>query len=346
MRQNDLLARQAALLALICCFGCGSPPPEERPLVVIKGETMGTFYSVQIPGEFPPDTQEEVRDVIERELESVNQHMSTYIDDSELMVFNRDAGTAPYEVSEALFEVMSTAVDVGRRSGGAYDITIGPVVNLWGFGPMGLEMEGFDQETITAKLEMVGFDKLQFDAEAHTVTKELPDLSCDLSSIAKGFGVDQVAEALLASGVDNFWVEVGGEVRAAGTNAQGETWRVGIERPRFQPGMVQRLVPLENLSIATSGDYRNYREVDGERYSHILDPRTGWPIRHRLASVSVVHPECAVADAFATALLVMGVEEGLALAEEEGLAAYFLARKGDGFEEFATTSFRKLAGMD
>lgn len=314
-------------------------------MVTFKGQTMGTFYTVQVPGELPEETQAEYRTAIEGELESVDHRMSTYRDDSELMAFNRFADTVPYEVSAELFEVMTVAVDVGKRSGGAYDITIGPVVNAWGFGPQGFEMAGVDSEAIAALLELVGFEKLRFDAQAHTVAKERGALGCDLSSIAKGYAVDRVVAALTELGAENLWVELGGEVRAAGTNARGKAWRVGIERPHYPPRTVQRLVPLENTSMATSGDYRNYRELNGVRYSHILDPRTGWPIRHRLASVSVVHPQCMVADAFATALMVMGVEEGLALAEKEGLAAYFLVRDGDGFKESATTSFRQLAGM-
>jgi thiamine biosynthesis lipoprotein len=306
---------------------------------------MGTSYTVQMPGEVSAEKQAKIRAAIERELALVDEQMSTYRDDSELVAWNNVADTMPQKVSPALFGVMKAAVDVGKRSGGAYDITIGPVVNAWGFGPQGFEMEGVDTGHIAALLEMVGFEKLHFDVEAQTVAKERGDLSCDLSSIAKGFAVDQMAASLTKLGVANFWVEVGGEVRGAGTNARGTDWQVGIEFPTYRPGPVKRLVSLKNTSIATSGDYRNYREINGERYSHILDPRTGWPVRHRLASVSVVHPQCMMADAFATALMVMGVEEGLALAEKEGLAAYFLERKDEGFQESASTAFRRLTGM-
>ena len=339
------MRHRASLLTLLAWLvGCASPP-EEKPMVAFEGQTMGTFYHVKVVGELTEEVQAQYRQTIESELERVNLRMSTYLEDSELMKLNRFSGSEPYEVSEDLFTVLEKALEVGERSGGAYDITIGPVVNLWGFGPEGLESEGVDVEEVEAMRQRVGFDKLHLGEDRRSVTKERGDLFGDLSSIAKGYAVDRVTEALAALGEKNLWVEVGGEVRAMGVNTLDVAWRVGIERPRLQPGTVQRLVSLENQAIATSGDYRNYREIDGQRYSHILDPRTGWPVRHHLASVSVVHPSCMDADAWATALLVLGAEEGLALAEEQGLAAYFLVRKGDQFVERATPAFRKLAKM-
>jgi thiamine biosynthesis lipoprotein len=335
-----------AFVVAALLVGCSSETPQKEPVLVLNGQTMGTTYTVKLVGEVGETVQRELSELVEERLESVNQRMSTYVDDSELMRWNRAPAEAPVKVSPELYEVMQAAVDVGQRSGGAYDITIGPVINAWGFGPEGFETDGVDHGQIEALLQRVGLEKLIFDPAASVVTRLRDDLEVDLSSIAKGYAVDRVLEALEEKGFTRIWVEVGGEVRAAGTNAEGRSWRVGIERPDQAPGTVERLISLDNQAMATSGDYRNYYEIEGVRYSHIIDPRDGWPIRHRLASVSVVHPRCMVADAFATALLVLGPEEGFALAREEGLAAYFLVREDWGFKELATEEFRRLSGMN
>jgi thiamine biosynthesis lipoprotein len=170
----------------------------------------------------------------------------------------------------------------------------------------------------------------------------VPELTLDLSAIAKGFGVDQVAEALEREGIEHYMVEVGGEVRTRGSNPSGEAWRIAIEKPDPSHRDMQVILPLNDLSMATSGDYRNYYEEEGRRISHMIDPRSGWPVTHAVASVSVVDEECVQADAFATALLVLG-PEGFELAEELGLAAYFLERSPDGgFTERRTTAFSAL----
>ncbi len=333
------------LVGLVAFLGlaCTREPVPLDSETVLTGPTMGTFFSVRIPGELGSEEQQRFRKLIHDELSAVDARMSTYRDDSELSVLNAAVSTEPFDVSEPLYEVLSAALNISEQTGGAYDITIGPVVNAWGFGPGGLEPEGVSPEDISELLKRVGYRKLRLDAEQHQVRKEQPDLYLDLSSIAKGYAVDRVARALEGEGVASYWVEVGGEVRVAGHNREGIPWRLGIERPQLAPGSVQRILHLDGHAVATSGDYRNYREVDGERYSHILDPRTGWPIRHRLASVSVVHPSCMIADGLATALLVMGPEEGFELALQNDLAAFFVARKGQGFEERATPAFEELA---
>ncbi len=314
-----------------------------RQTYVVRGATMGTYYVVKIAAEgISEERARELQGVIERQLDDVNAKMSTYLDDSEISRFNRHLETTPFAISDSTFEVMSEALEIGELTGGALDVTVGPLVNAWGFGAESSAPELGEQQ-IAELLERIGFHRLELDADARTVRKLRPDLYCDLSSIAKGHAVDRVAEALAAEGFSDVWVEVGGEVRASGSNAEGKTWRLGIERPRLEPGMLQRIVPLDDASVATSGDYRNYRERDGVRFSHIIDPRTGWPIRHRLTSVSVVHPRCMVADALATALLVLGPEEGMELARREDLAVLFLLRDGESFTELMTPRFETLA---
>ncbi len=344
-----LTPRPPWLTALgLLATSCAPPATDERPLVAFEGETMGTYYRVKIAGEeMTEDRRRTLHEAAVEEMEAVNSSMSTYLEDSEISRFNRHPEASPFVVSAETFEVMRTAVEISEKTGGAFDVTVGPLVEAWGFGPRSTPTGELDPRPL-ADLELasllgrIGYDKLVLDEAASTVSKSLDELHCDLSGIAKGYAVDRVAERLGSLGIAAYWVEIGGEVRAAGTNAHGKPWRLGIERPQLLPGAVQRIVPLEDLAVATSGDYRNYREIDGERYSHLIDPRDGLPIRHHLASVSVFHRRCAVADAWATALMVIGEEEGYELAAEENLAVLFLVRDGDEVVELGTPAFWTL----
>jgi FAD:protein FMN transferase len=333
------VALAAACLLTACSRGDDSPVVETY---AFRGATMGTYYSVKVAAVGLGEARlAEVQATIERELDDVDSKMSTWLEDSELSRFNRHAETTPFALSAATFEVLSAALEVARLAGGAYDVTVAPLVDAWGFGAE-VERPDPSAEEIGRLLERVGYDQLELDAGASTVRKSRPDVHCDLSSIAKGYAVDRVAEALAALGFGDVWVEVGGEVRAAGRNAEGRIWRLGIERPRLEPGTLQRIMPLDGAAVATSGDYRNYRERDGARISHIIDPRTGSPVRHRLASVSVVSARCMIADAWATALMVLGPEDGEQLARRESLAVLFLVREGEGFGEIMTPAFEAL----
>ncbi len=336
---------RAALLAaaflLAACAPGGTEPGLEA--YAFRGATMGTYYSVKVAAEgLDEERLAGIQALIEAELEDVNAKMSTWIEDSELSRFNRYEGTEAFEVSAATVEVVQAALDVARLSGGAYDVTIGPLVDAWGFGA-GEDRLELSADEIRGLADSVGYAKLELDLGARTLRKQRPDLHCDLSSIAKGYAVDRVAETLHAAGFADHWVEVGGEVRAAGRNAEGRVWRLGIERPSLEPGALQRIVPLDGAAVATSGDYRNYRERNGARISHIIDPRTGSPVHHRLASVSVVHTQCMAADALATALMVLGPDEGWDLAMREELAVLFLVRDGAGYSELMTPAFEALA---
>ena len=224
---------------------------------------------------------------------------------------------------------------------GGDEIAVGPLVAAWGFGA-GARAPGHGPAgaELAALRERIGFGLLEIDLSAGTARKQHPQLVCDLSAIAKGFAVDEVAHALSQLGWTDFLVEVGGEVRAAGERPEGGAWRVGIERPDEASRAVQGVVVLRDAAMATSGDYRSFYEVEGRRLSHLVDPRTGRPITHQLASVSVVHPEAILADAWATALAVLGPEAGLARAEAEGIEAYFLVRAdGDAFVARRTPGF-------
>lgn len=331
---------------MLVAGGCAAPGDERRAFV-FEGATMGTTYQVKVArGDLREERRREIHDAIRAELEGVDSAMSTYREDSELSRFNRYAEPAPFALSDATWEVFRAALEVSRLSGGALDVTVGPLVDAWGFGPGGASQGGgppfiSEQEAETLRAR-IGYEKLELLDEPKAVRKQRSDLYCDLSSVAKGYAVDRVAEALARLGESDVMVEVGGEVRAHGTNDRGGPWRIGIERPQLSRGAVQRIVPLDAMSLATSGDYRNYREVDGERFSHIMDPRTGRPIRHRLVSVSVAHPSCMMADAWATALLVLGEDAGPETAARLDLAALFLVREGDRHRELTSPAFELL----
>ncbi|MDP6979921.1 MAG: FAD:protein FMN transferase, partial [Myxococcota bacterium] len=232
---------------------------------------------------------------------------------------------------------------VSRDSGGAFDVTVGPLVAAWGFGATDRAPEPPSDAEREALEERVGFAKLRVDPEGNTLSKLHPDVSCDLSAVAKGYGVDRIALLLERKGHRDHLVEIGGELRAKGTRLDGRVWRVGIERPDALTRTSREIIDLRNISLATSGDYRDYYEVDGRRISHTIDPRAGHPIDHRLASVSVLHPQAAWADALATTLNVLGPHAGFRFAEERNLAALLLLREGDGeFHDLATSAWQAL----
>ena len=305
---------------------------------------MGTSYNVKLVCD-KEATQEGYRRFhakLQASLDEVNSKMSHYLEDSEISQLNRAAADEPVDISPDTIEVLQTAERISDVTGGAFDVTVAPFVNAWGFGPPGRPSQPTAAEEIQTLLDMTGWRQLVLDTPAATLTKKNDDLVVDLSAIAKGFGVDRVAEVIESEGFEHFMVEVGGEIRTRGLNDRGEPWRIGIERPLPGASALELIVPLTDLAMATSGDYRNYWEVDGKRISHTIDPRTGYPIDHNVASVSVVHSSCTDADAYATALLVLG-PDGMELAEDLGLAAYFLERgKGDVFVGRMTSGFREL----
>jgi thiamine biosynthesis lipoprotein len=237
-------------------------------------------------------------------------------------------------------EVLKVAEFVSLRSDGAFDITVGPLVEAWGFGSRGAEEQAPSERSLQALLSDVGYRLLVLDAAEKKLRKTRPAVEVDLSAIAKGYGVDRIAEALDGLGHHEYLVELGGELRARGQRLDGNPWRVAIEKPSEDLRRIHQVLELKNRAMATSGDYRNYYELDGRRISHTLDPRSGRPLDHSLASVSVLHERAVLADAWATALNVLGENAGYTLAIEEGLAAYFITRSAPGkFESRSTPSF-------
>ena len=341
---SRLIASTSVVAAVVSLLSCGEAVEGPR-LHTFTGPTMGTSYTVKVvEDDLDDERRAALQRVIQSELDDVNAKMSHYLGDSELSLLNRWASDEPFTISQETFEVLEHALEVSRLTHGAFDITVGPLVNAWGFGPPGQPTEPPDQAIIERLLELTGWEHLELLPEVPAARKLLPELTMDLSAIAKGFAVDEVAHALASEDVLDFMVEIGGEVRTRGSNPNGNPWRIAIERPDAAQREMQLVIPLRDRSLATSGDYRNYYEVGGQRISHTIDPRNGWPITHAVASVSVVHTDCVLADAFATALLVLG-PEGYELAEKLNLAAFYLARKADGdFAELETSAFAALVG--
>lgn len=316
--------------------------PEPAPEVLeISGPTMGTQYRILIveagldgPG------QQALGAAIEETLVAVNASMSTYLPDSEISRFNALESTEPFAISADFAAVLVESQAISEASGGAFDATVGPLVNLWGFGPEDAPSEVSD-EALETQRARVGYQHLS--VGEGSLSKSVANQVVDLSAIAKGWGVDRLVALLEERGHQNFMAEIGGEVSARGTNHKGGAWRLGIEKPLMEGRKVHTVVELSDMAMATSGDYRNFIGEGADRRSHTIDPRTGRPVTHSLASVSVVAESCMEADGWATALTVLGPEEGLQKAEEEGLAAFFLVRESDGsFTESATTAFSGL----
>jgi thiamine biosynthesis lipoprotein len=360
--------------AALRVFGLARSEPPRRVLVPLglsrespalggvahafSGLTMGTTWSVRLIGSARL-RRSAVQRAVQAELDAVVAQMSTWDRASDLCRFNRAAPGTRQVVPEAFFEVLARGIEVARSSGGAFDPTAGALVDAWGFGatprPAGEAFAPPTAVTLDAARRLGGWQRLRLDAEHRSVCQP-GGLALDLSAIAKGHAVDRVAQCLAGLGFANHLVEVGGELRGSGSKADGSPWWVALESPESASAMAApatpesalakaapaTLIALHDLSIATSGDYRRWFEHGGQRYSHTLDPRDGWPIRHRLASVTVVHADCMSADALSTAINVLGPEPGLDFAERHGLAARLLVRVGEGFMERMSTAFEAM----
>lgn len=309
---------------------------ESKQVVHLHGETMGTTYNVKYVVENGQQV-EGLQEKIDARLVEINKLMSTYDPTSELSRFNQYRYTTPFALTDETALVIKEAIRLGHLSHGVLDVTVGPLVNLWGFGPNKRPEKVPSEQQITEVRDYVGLDKISLSAQG--ITKSHPMVYVDLSTIAKGYGVDQVAEIMEAANLHNYLVEIGGEMRVKGERGNGENWLIAIEKPVSTERAVQKIVSIGTNAIATSGDYRNYYEMDGKRYSHLIDPRTGKPITHSLVSVTVVAPSSMTADGLATAFNVMGWDEAIALAEKEDLAVFLIRRTTDGFEEYESPRF-------
>lgn len=325
-----------------------SEPPWGR-VCALHGESMGTSWSVRFVGNGLP-SEAVLQHAVQRELDGVVEQMSHWDARSNLCRYNAGAAGSRHVLPDAFYEVLRCAMDVARQSGGAYDPAAGAIVNLWGFGPdkryQDKDFSPPSPEAIRQALDHGNWQRIAIEEERR-VASQPGGLLLDFSSIAKGFGVDRVAQCLDEQGIHHYLVDVGGELRGAGVKPDGQPWWVGIEQPVADglPGndaVDETVLALHGLSVASSGDYRRYVELGGRRYAHTLDPRTGYPIANGVASVTVIHPSCMQADALSTALTVLGIEEGLRFAEERKLAARFVVRGGHGMREHATAAWKEM----
>jgi thiamine biosynthesis lipoprotein len=313
----------------------------EEVLYTFSGRTMGTVFNVKIVKDDPGTDFTFLEAEIIEILDEVNRQMSTYRDDSEITGFNNFNSTEWYSVSKDFVDVIGKALEISRLSEGAFDITVGPVVNVWGFGPEIKELVIPPGEELERAKSKTGYHLISFSLDPPKIKKSISDVYIDLSAIAKGFGVDKVCGYLDTQNINNYLVEIGGEVRVKGNNHNGQPWQIGVEKPD-ETGSLENVIGLTDLSLATSGDYHNYFEVEGKRYSHTIDPRTARPVRHSLASVSVLHESCTLADGFATAINVLGPEAGFEFAFNQNLPVYMIVRQDGRFVEKSTPSFSKL----
>lgn len=340
-----VLVGSLALAAGALLAACGAPTD---PQLEVTGPTMGTYYAVKVAR--PPAGLDvhTLQAGVERVLKGVIDAISTYDPESELSRLNRNPSTDWVPISGELYAVLAEGQRLGRLSDGAFDITVGPLVNLWGFGPQTKAEATPSAQAIAAARERVGYGKLELRADPPAIRKQRGDIYIDVSALGEGEGADRMAAYLESLGATDYMAAVAGTMRVRGKNAKRAAWGIAIEVPDPGNRAVQRILPLTDSAVSTSGDYRNFFTAAGKRYSHHIDPRTGNPVEQRLASVSVVAPGGAGsarrADGLATALIVMGQERGLALAEAQGLAAYFIVREDGGFREVTTTAFTRIDG--
>jgi len=320
------------VLLLISC--------EQQPHVVrLSGQTMGTTYTVVAIHRIENIEDQRVLNAIEGRLKRVNDSMSNWDPASEISRFNARRTLKPIEISAEIAEVMTAAYEVHRQSDGQFDVTLGPLIDLWGFGAAPDANRVPSDEEIEDALAKVGQDEvLALLEQPARLKKKNTDTTVYLASLAKGYGVDQVAEALEALGFTDYLIEIGGDLLASGFNQNGSPWRIGIEQPVTGNRKVENIVQISGLGMATSGDYRNYFSADGRRYSHIIDAKTGKPVTHQTASVTVLADTAMLADAWATALLALGQDRGMDISEKFNLAALFITRDDSGQGSFVTTA--------
>ncbi|EEX93139.1 hypothetical protein VIOR3934_02113 [Vibrio orientalis CIP 102891 = ATCC 33934] len=323
-----------AFASLLVLAGCEKPVEQ----IHLSGPTMGTTYNIKyIAAEGQPSPQE-LQVEVDRLLEEVNDQMSTYRKDSELSRFNQSESLEAFEVSPQTATVVKEAIRLNGLTLGALDVTVGPLVNLWGFGPEARpEVVPTDVE-LSERKAMTGIAHLT--ADGNTLKKDIPNLYVDLSTIAKGWGVDVVADYIQSQGILNYMVEVGGEMRLKGLNREGVAWRIAIEKPSVEERSIQEIIEPGDMAVATSGDYRNYFERDGVRYSHIINPATGKPINHKVVSVTVLDASSMTADGLATGLMVLGEEQGMEIAEQNNIPVFMIVKTQDGFKEMASTAYK------
>ncbi|PID47074.1 MAG: hypothetical protein CSB47_01070 [Proteobacteria bacterium] len=325
------LTTATAILLALQLSGCSKPVEA----IKISGPTMGTRYHITLfPAEGKTLDRASVQQSIDDSLRRINKQMSTWDKTSEITRFNQSQSTDWFSVSPEFAKVTAAAQEISRLSAGAFDVTVGPLIRMWGFGK-DFTNNNPDQASIDAAMKNTGYQRLEVRLSPPALKKTIPQLQINLSAIAKGYAVDAIAEQLSKQGISNYLVEIGGEIRANGTKPNGGLWRIAIEKPDAKARAVQQGILLNNTGVATSGDYRNYIERNGKRYSHTIDPATGKPITHQLASITIMHDSAMMADGLATAVMVLGEDRGKALITDNQLTAYMITRDKERFSSWS-----------
>lgn len=341
----DMTFFRAALLGACVLFsGCDSATTPATPAstaTVLDGKTMGTFWRVSVIGVDEAKAQA-LRAKVQAQLDADDRLLSTWKNDSALMRFNHATDTRPWPVSEAIADIVTLSLRIGAKTHGAMDITVGPLVNLWGFGPDKQPVATPDAQAIAAAKARTGLQHLQVINQSgrQFLQKDIPDLFVDLSTVGEGYAADHLARLMEQEGISRYLVSVGGALVSRGMNGEGKPWRVAIQKPTDQENAVQAIVDINGHGISTSGSYRNYYELDGKRISHVIDPQTGQPITHKLVSVTVIAPTALEADGWDTGLMVLGPEKAQQVVREQGLAVYMIVKEGEGFKTWMSPQFR------
>ncbi|HEO9212594.1 TPA: FAD:protein FMN transferase ApbE [Klebsiella quasipneumoniae subsp. similipneumoniae] len=341
----DMTFFRAALLGACVLFsGCDSATTPATPAstaTVLDGKTMGTFWRVSVIGVDEAKAQA-LRAKVQAQLDADDRLLSTWKNDSALMRFNHATDTRPWPVSEAMADIVTLSLRIGAKTHGAMDITVGPLVNLWGFGPDKQPVATPDAQAIAAAKARTGLQHLQVINQSgrQFLQKDIPDLFVDLSTVGEGYAADHLARLMEQEGISRYLVSVGGALVSRGMNGEGKPWRVAIQKPTDRENAVQAIVDINGHGISTSGSYRNYYELDGKRISHVIDPQTGQPITHKLVSVTVIAPTALEADGWDTGLMVLGPEKAQQVVREQGLAVYMIVKEGEGFKTWMSPQFR------
>lgn len=327
----------STLWALFMLAGCDRDDPMER----IGGPTMGSTWSVQYVQPVDGPDASQVRQEVENILAGIDQQFSTYRGDSEVARFNRLPANNCQPMSADVLRLVRFADVLWRESGGAFDLSVEPLMTLWGFGPQAREEKVPDVRRLAEVRQRVGQGHLRIDGDQ--LCKDIA-LELDFNSIAAGYGVDRITERLRGLGIENLLVEVTGELKAMGRKPDGTAWRVALELPRADRQIAEQVLSIDGLGVSTSGDYRNYFEENGRRFSHTFDARLGQPVAHSLAAVTVFDPSALVADGYSTLLLILGPDQGWELAVAQDLAAVFVTRADSGFNARVTPAFERIVG--
>ncbi len=329
------------------CDSTNSDSDPKKIKTLLQGKTMGTTYHIAVVHSKDTVIDKKIlHNNIDQLLVDLNKQVSTYIPSSQISLFNQTKNTNWIAVNKDFFEIVKASQNVSEISAGNFDISISPLVNLWGFGVKTHDKSPSEKQ-IQQAIAKIGYKQLELNSEQSSLRKLNAELHIDLSAIAKGFAVDKVSQLLSNRGLSNHLIEIGGELRVSGTNQSDKKWRIAVEQPDLTTTIAKHGLEITNRAVATSGDYRNYFVEKGIRRSHIIDPKTGYPIKHNLASVTVIHDSTMLADAYATALLVMGEKKGKLFAEENSLDVLMIIRSPNiesenGSEKFEFWSSSKL----